>query len=95
MLTKHSPQRQCVTCRTSGDKRGLLRVVRGADGTVSVDPSGKANGRGAYVCPAPTCVQTARKQRKLERSLRVDVPSTIYDELLNSSQEQAEHGPAA
>jgi uncharacterized protein len=92
MPTRHTPMRLCVTCRTSGDKRGLLRVVRASDGICSFDSTGKANGRGAYVCPAVACIQTARKQRKLERSLKVEVPPTVFDELLAHAEVQAGHG---
>jgi uncharacterized protein len=92
MPTRHMPLRLCVTCRTSGDKRGLLRVVRASDGECSFDSTGKVNGRGAYVCPAAACIQTARKQRKLERSLKAEVPAAVYDELLAHAGEQAGHG---
>jgi len=81
MRPPHVPIRTCVTCRTPGDKRGLLRVVRKPDGSVEVDLSGKANGRGAYVCCSAGCIATARKQKKLERSLKVAVPPEVYDAL--------------
>ena len=51
-MQKKIPQRQCMGCRERRDKRDLLRVVRGTDGTVSLDFSGKLNGRGAYICPS-------------------------------------------
>jgi len=47
---RRAPQRTCVACRTTRDKRDLLRVVRAPDGSVSFDASGKAAGRGAYLC---------------------------------------------
>ena len=78
---RHVPLRSCVSCRATSDKRCLLRVVRAPNGLVSVDPTGKANGRGAYVCAAAACVAQARKQRKLERSLGTDVPPDVYERL--------------
>jgi predicted RNA-binding protein YlxR (DUF448 family) len=58
-----------------------LRVVRQPDGVVVVDSTGKANGRGAYVCARSTCIALAKKQKKLERSLKATVDSSVYDEL--------------
>ena len=50
-MQKKIPQRQCMGCRERKAKRELIRVVRGPEGTVSLDFSGKAPGRGAYLCP--------------------------------------------
>jgi uncharacterized protein len=82
MRTKHTPIRTCVACRTSGDKRGLLRVVRQPDGGVIFDRTGKANGRGAYVCAGEACIAQARKQKKLDRSLKAEVKAELFEELL-------------
>lgn len=82
MRTRHIPIRTCVACRTSGDKRGLLRVVRSPEGQALFDRTGKANGRGAYVCAGEACIALARKRRQLDRSLKVEIPPTLYDELL-------------
>jgi uncharacterized protein len=75
---KHTPIRTCVACRATDEKRDLLRVVRQPDGAVLHDPKGKLSGRGAYVCAQPECIALARKQKKLERSLKV---SALGDEL--------------
>ncbi len=82
MRTRHNPVRTCVSCRTSGEKRGLLRVVRQPDGLVVYDMTGKSNGRGAYVCAESVCIALAKKQKKLDRSLKVEVPAEIFDRLL-------------
>ena len=80
-MQKKIPQRQCMGCRERRDKRELLRVVRGTDGTVSLDFSGKLNGRGAYICPKTECLQKARKTKALERSLETEVPEQVYERL--------------
>ena len=80
-MQKKIPQRQCMGCRERKAKRELIRVVRGTDGTVSVDFSGKLNGRGAYICPDPECLKKARKAKSLERSLEVSIPEEVYDRL--------------
>jgi predicted RNA-binding protein YlxR (DUF448 family) len=82
MRPKHTPLRTCVACRTTGDKRGLLRVVRQPDGAVAFDASGKANGRGAYVCASAKCIALARKQKKLDRSLKATVAPEVFENLL-------------
>jgi uncharacterized protein len=69
---KHVPQRSCVACRRTDAKRGLLRLVRDEDGRVSLDPSGRRNGRGAYLCHDPRCWETAVKRKALERALRIE-----------------------
>ena len=82
---RHTPLRTCVACRTSGDKRGLLRVVRNPEGVVEFDPTGKANGRGAYVCNNEKCVLQAQKQKKLDRSLKSPVPDETIAQLIEQA----------
>lgn len=65
------PQRTCVACRSTSGKRTLLRVVRAPDGSVSVDPTGKRAGRGAYLCSRLECWQAALKKGRLDAALRV------------------------
>ncbi len=80
-MQKKIPQRQCMGCRERKPKREMLRVVRGTDGTVSLDFSGKLNGRGAYICPKAECLQKARRAKALERSLETEIPEQVYDRL--------------
>ena len=80
-MQKKIPQRQCMGCRERKAKTELIRVVRGTDGTVSLDFSGKLNGRGAYLCPDPECLKKARRAKSLERSLEVPIPEEVYDRL--------------
>ena len=81
-MQKKIPQRQCMGCRERKPKREMLRVVRGTDGTVSLDFSGKVNGRGAYVCPDTECLKKAQKSRALERCLETAVPQDVYDRMI-------------
>ena len=80
-MQKKIPQRQCMGCRERKAKRELIRVVRGTDGIVSLDFSGKLNGRGAYICPNKDCLKKAQKIKSLERSLEVPIPQEVYDRL--------------
>ena len=68
MRVKHRPQRTCVVCREKRDKRQLTRLVV-ADDRLQIDPGGKRNGRGAYLCEKPTCWQGAGL-RLLSKALR-------------------------
>ena len=69
MKQKKIPMRMCVGCREMKPKKELMRVVRGPDGTVSLDPAGKKPGRGAYVCRSGDCLSRAIRQKQLERQL--------------------------
>ncbi len=80
-MQKKIPQRQCMGCRERKPKRDMIRVVRGVDGTVSLDFGGKMNGRGAYICPDPECLKKARRSKALDRSLEVTIPEEVYDRL--------------
>ena len=80
-MQKKIPQRQCMGCRERKAKRDMIRVVRGTDGTVSLDFSGKLNGRGAYICPDPECLKKAIRAKALDRSLEVQIPQEVYDRL--------------
>ena len=80
-MQKKIPMRQCMGCRERRAKRELIRVVRGTDGQVGLDFSGKLNGRGSYICPNPECLKKARKSKALDRSLEVTIPQEVYDRL--------------
>lgn len=69
---KHIPQRMCIACRRTDSKRGLMRLVRDAEGRVAADPTGKRAGRGAYICHDPSCWEQALKRHALQRALRID-----------------------
>jgi uncharacterized protein len=66
-----TPRRTCVVCRATTAKRTLHRIVRSPAGTVSYDPTGKAAGRGAYLCGQPECLDMAVRRRSIQRALKV------------------------
>ena len=66
---RKTPQRTCIACRTTGDKRALVRLVRGPAG-VEVDPGGKKPGRGAYLCDRAECWREAIKKNRLDAALK-------------------------
>lgn len=74
-------ERTCVACGQVGSKATLVRVVRHADGSVSVDPSGRVPGRGAYLCATRACFDAAHKRHALDRALRVRIDTDGYARL--------------
>lgn len=81
MKPRKVPTRTCVGCRTSSDKRTFVRVVRTPEGHVVIDATGKANGRGAYVCADPDCFELTQKRRRLDSALRVNLKDDDYARL--------------
>lgn len=75
------PERMCVGCGELRPKKELIRVVRSPEGEVSIDPTGKQNGRGAYIDPRPECLEKALKSRRLERNLAVPLPPEVVERL--------------
>ena len=69
MKKKKIPVRMCVACRQGRPKKELIRIVKAEDGELYADTTGKANGRGAYICPDIACLEKAVKQKSLERAL--------------------------
>jgi uncharacterized protein len=70
---RRAPQRTCVVCRTTAAKRALTRLVRTPDDGVQVDPTGKQNGRGAYLCDNPACWDQALHSDVLAKALRMSL----------------------
>ena len=75
------PMRMCVGCREMKPKVQLLRVVKPQEGEAHIDRTGKAPGRGAYVCGQVECFKKARKSRALERALETKIDEAVYDQL--------------
>ncbi|MCI9508777.1 MAG: YlxR family protein [Angelakisella sp.] len=81
MQAKKIPLRMCSGCGQHLPKKELVRVVRSAEGELSVDLTGRKPGRGAYLCPKADCLRKARKARRLERSLDCQIPDEVYQRL--------------
>lgn len=75
------PLRQCTGCREMKSKKEMIRILRTEEGSVVLDPTGRKNGRGAYICRSGECLSKAVKSHALERSLKTAVPEKVYQEL--------------
>jgi uncharacterized protein len=73
------PLRTCVACREEAGKGELVRIVRRPDGSVGLDSTGKAAGRGAYLHGSGECLEAARKRRALDRALGATVPAEVWE----------------
>ncbi len=78
------PLRMCVGCQEKKNKRDLVRIVRTPEKEIRVDQTGKTAGRGVYICPHITCLETAVKKKRLERSLQQPVSLDVLEELKES-----------
>lgn len=85
MKSKKIPMRRCVGCMESRPKKELIRIVSDKEGNLNLDATGKAQGRGVYLCSRTDCFNTARKRNAISRSLGITVPpeklDAIFEEL--------------
>ena len=82
MKTKNKiPMRQCTGCREMKSKKEMIRVLRTPENEIVLDATGRKNGRGAYVCLSPECLDKAIRNHGIERSLKTSVPEEVYEDL--------------
>ena len=89
-MNKKIPMRQCIGCGEMKIKKEMMRVLKTAEGTITLDMTGKKNGRGAYLCISGECLEKARKNRGLERSFRMSIPTQVYENLEKEFQREDE-----
>lgn len=80
-MTKRTPLRKCVGCGEMIVKKDMLRVIRTKEKEIKLDPTGKENGRGAYLHFSRECLEKAVKSRGLERSFKMSIDGDIYKKL--------------
>lgn len=78
---KKIPQRSCVGCNLKKDKKDLIRIVKNKEGILKVDKTGKAEGRGAYLCDSAECLEKSKKSKRLEKALETKIEESIFEEL--------------
>ncbi len=83
-MPRKIPMRRCVATGESLPKKELIRIVRTPEGTILVDPTGKANGRGAYLKKDPEAAQLAKKNRALEKALKDQIPEDFWPKLMDA-----------
>ena len=80
-MPKKIPMRMCVACRSMRPKKELVRIVRTTEGELKIDPTGRANGRGAYLCRDVGCLEKAIKTKALDRALDAKIEAGVLEEL--------------
>ncbi|MDO4621838.1 MAG: YlxR family protein [Eubacteriales bacterium] len=78
---KKIPMRKCVGCNEKKEKRELVRVLRTPEGEIILDTTGRANGRGAYICRNAECLKKAKKNRGLDRSFGEKISEEMFEKL--------------
>lgn len=78
---KNLPKRTCIGCNEIKLKKELIRIVKNKDNEIFVDKTGKANGRGAYICNSVECLEKAIKTKRLERTFETSIDTQIYENL--------------
>lgn len=87
-MGKKVPMRQCIGCGEMKNKKEMMRVLKDAEGNITLDVTGKKNGRGAYLCISEECLKKARKNNGLERSFKMSIPTQVYENLEKEFQER-------
>ncbi|MDD4369721.1 MAG: YlxR family protein [Anaerostipes sp.] len=80
-MSQKTPKRQCIGCHESKDKKELVRIVKEKNGNISFDPTGKKNGRGAYICNSPECLDKSMKSKGLNRAFKMEIPEEVYEQV--------------
>ncbi len=78
---KSIPQRTCIGCNLKADKNSFIRIVKNKEGKITVDRTGKASGRGAYICDSIECLEKAIKGKKLEKAFEMKIDENVYNDL--------------
>lgn len=78
---KKVPMRKCVGCNGMKNKKDLIRIIKTQDNEITIDTTGKKNGRGAYICRDINCLTAAAKSKGLERSFKMAIDKSVYEEL--------------
>lgn len=82
MKQRKVPQRKCIVCGENKEKKDLIRIVKNKQEGIILDPTGKKNGRGAYICKDEKCINGAKKKRKLEKVFKTEISDDLYEEII-------------
>jgi len=85
--SRRVPQRTCVACRQVKAKLELVRLVKNSQGEIQIDTRGKMDGRGAYLCPTPECLEKALSGAHIEHALKCRITPNNRERLIKSGQE--------
>ena len=78
---KQQVNRMCFICRKTYNKQDMIRIVKNSAGEIFIDRTGKANGRGAYICKDDNCIEQIKKQKILSKAFKCEFPPAVYQKL--------------
>ena len=78
---RKQPQRTCMGCNEKKDKKDLIRIVKNKENEISIDRTGKLDGRGAYICDDIKCLEKVIKSKRLEKIFDYKISDEIYENL--------------
>jgi len=81
MKTRKIPLRMCLGCQEMKPKKELIRIVRTPEGATVLDPTGKRNGRGAYICPKVECFKAAVKGKRFQKALEIELDPQVIEDI--------------
>lgn len=81
MKQKKIPMRKCNGCGEQKPKKELVRIVKSPENEISIDLTGKASGRGAYICNNAECLKKARKSHRIDKAFEMTIPDEIFDQM--------------
>ena len=81
MKVKKIPMRMCIACHEMKPKKEMLRIVKPKEAEVFIDLTGKAAGRGAYICDSADCIKKLKKARLLNKTFSCEIPAEVYDRI--------------
>ena len=81
MTTKRQPERTCMGCNQKKEKNKLIRIVKNKENEILIDQTGKAQGRGAYLCKDVQCLEKVKKLKRLEKALEINIEEEIYEKI--------------
>ncbi len=80
-MQKKIPMRKCVGCGEMKEKKEMIRVIKTPEDEILLDTTGRANGRGAYICNSKDCLKKAVRNKGLERSLKAQIPQDVLERM--------------
>ena len=91
MKAQKIPMRLCLGCNEMKPKKELMRVVKSSENEISLDFTGKKNGRGAYLCKDVKCFEKVRKSKRLEKSFSCRIDESVYEEMADELGKETEN----
>ena len=80
-MLRKIPMRKCLGCMESKQKKELIRIVKDSEGNISLDKTGKKNGRGAYFCNSMDCLEKLIKSKRLDKEFEMSISKEVYDKI--------------